>query len=232
MSQPSNLNDVNEVIQNAQKAIACDQNCQNEKQAQELKNKYQNAEANLSLAEPQYQIAKKNYYTFVSGQSAYNEMIENEMSQKAKGIVDEVKKRIQKAYDEVEREINTYEAIHMNFQNLYDLYSQYLEDNRILEKTYKEKSNDVLTNERKTYYEEQQIQNLHRYYYILLIIYVLTVMAFLIFSMFSSSNTTLATRIGMLVFFVILPFVSTWLLGVIVYILYWLYGLLPKNVYL
>ena len=42
-----------------------------------------------------------------------------------------------------------------------------------LEKKFKEQSNDVLTNNRKTYYEDQNITSLNSiYYYILLIIYI------------------------------------------------------------
>jgi uncharacterized membrane protein len=107
-----------------------------------------------------------------------------------------------------------------------------VKENNSLEQQYKDKSNDVLTNERKTYYEEQQIERLNKFYYILLFVYVFTVILFFLFSLSSSSNVSLLTRIGMGIFFIILPFVSSWILGAIVYVLYWVYSLLPKNVYL
>lgn len=232
MSQQSNINNVNALIQNAQKAIACDQTCQREKQAKELKDKYQAAQTNLSLAEPQYEVAKQNYYTFEYGQSGYNEMIEKEMSQKADEEAEKFQERVQQDVRQVQKQIDSYDGIRINFDNVYDLYSQYVEDNRALEKTYKDMTNDVLTNERKTYYEQQQIEMLNKYYRVLLILYIITVIVFFVFSMSPSSNVSLLTRLGMGLFFIILPFVSSWILGAIVYLLYLVYSILPKNVYL
>jgi hypothetical protein len=232
MNTTFNLNNLNAFLQNAQKSIACDQECQRNKTEQQLKEKYDAAQTNLTLADPQYQVAKRNYYTYVSGQSGYNDMMEKEWTDKASMVASTFKERIQEATTNVNANLDTYNGILINYDNLHDLYAQYLKENQTLAKQYKESANDVLTNERKTYYEDQQIHQLNKFYRILWVLYIVAVLCFFGFSLLSSSHVTLKTRLGMGLFFVVLPFFSTWLLGVIVYILYALFSLLPKNVYL
>jgi hypothetical protein len=75
MTNQFDLNKFNSFLDAASQAISCDSNCQRNKTAEQLKNKYMNAESNLTLAEPQYQLAKQNYYTYVSGKNGFNQMI-------------------------------------------------------------------------------------------------------------------------------------------------------------
>ena len=45
----------------------------------------------MNLAEPQYQIAKQNYYTYVSGQNGYSQIIEKELTEKADIFINKFK---------------------------------------------------------------------------------------------------------------------------------------------
>ena len=120
----------------------------------------------------------------------------------------------------------------VNYRNVVDLFKQYFTENNKLRKQLKDETNDVLTNERKTFYEDQQIDSLNGWYhYIILVIYIISVICFVIFSLIYPTQTSLLTRFIILIFFIILPFISSWLLGHIIYIIYWIFGLLPKNVY-
>lgn len=231
MDRTFNLNSFNAFLQKAQETISCDQECQRQKTEQQLKDKYQSAQANLMLAEPQYEVAKQAYYTYVDGPNGYSDMLEKELDGKASQQASKFRDTIQNAVNKIESDITTYNGILINYSNLVDLYQQYVRDNATLEKQYKDNANDVLTNERKTFYENQQIGRLNMFYKILWVVYIVVVLAFFAVSMFRSSNTSLTTRMGMGVFFVILPFFSTWLLGMVVYLSSFLFNLLPKNVY-
>lgn len=232
MTNNFDLNKFNSFLNSAAETIACGPKCQQLKKAEQLKDNYLQAESNLTLAEPQFQIAKQNYYTYVSGQAGYNEMMEEEYSQKADMIVEKFKENYGEEITKIKSELATYNGLVINFRNVVDLYKNYKKENILLFKKLKDETNDVLTNERKTFYEDQQIDSLNKYYvYILWTIYVITVICFAIFSLVYPSQTSLLIRIFTLLIFIILPFISTWILGKIIQIIYWLYSLLPKNVY-
>ena len=58
---------------------------------------------------------------------------------------------------EIKTQIETYHGLLLNFKNVVDLYLKYKTENVELVKNLKQESSDILTNERKTYYEDQKI---------------------------------------------------------------------------
>jgi hypothetical protein len=227
------LNNFNSFIQSASQQIACGTECQQQKQANQLKTNYQNAESNLQLARPQYDIAKKEYYTYVDGQSGYNQMMEQEYTNDSEIKSNDFKTKFKEQLNESKSLLGTYESILMNYNNVVELYLQYQKENFYLYKQYKTDTNDTLTNERKTYYEDQNISSLNNVYkYVLLIIYCIVVICYIIFFIMYPSQMSWKIRLLLLLFFIALPFVSTFLLGKIIQLIYWIFGLLPKNVYL
>lgn len=232
MNSQFDLNSFNTFLDKATQAISCDSECQKNKTQQELKDKYLNAQTNLSLAEPEFQVAKQNYYTYVSGQSGYNEMIEEELQQKADLINTQFKANCKDAIEQIKSKLETYNGLLINFRNIVDLDKKYKKENNQLYKQLKDDTNDILTNERKTYYENQNNDALNSYYYyILLIIYGIVVVCFIVFSLIYPSQTGLRGKIGLIILFIALPLISTFILGKIIYIIYWIFSLLPKNVY-
>jgi len=227
------LNKFNSFLDKATQAISCDSNCQKQQVKQQLKNKYLKAKSNVTLAEPEFQVAKKNYYTYVSGEDGYDEMIEEELQKKADLIIQQFKKIYQTEISKIKSQLDTYNGILINFRNVVDLDRKYNRENKSLYKQLKDDTNDVLTNERKTYYEDQQNVTLNAYYYyIFWIIYIIVVLCLIIFSLIYPSHSSWKAKISLILIFIVLPFISTWILGKIIFIVYWLFGLLPKNVYI
>lgn len=232
MTNNFDLNKFNSFLNAASETISCGPDCQQQKKTDELKNKYLTAESNLALAEPLYQIAKQNYYTFISGQSGYDDMMESEYIEKAELIGEKFKESYNEEIAKIKTHLDTYNGLLINFRNVVDLHKQYEKENIQLFKRLKNDANDILTNERKSYYEDQQIETLNSYYrYILWIIYIIAVICFAIFSLIYPSQSSLSFRLFLLVIFIVLPFVSTWILGSTIKLIYWLFGFLPKNVY-
>lgn len=232
MNKQFDMNKLNAFLDKAQSVISCGPECQKEMTAEELKQKYDKAQSNLVLAEPNYQLAKRNYYTYVSGENGYNEMMEEELNQKADKMIVKFNEITNEEIEKIQSQIVTYEGLIINVRNVLDLFKQYKRENKELFKEIKNKTNDVLTNDRKTYYEEQANTSLNGYYYyIFLTIYIIVVICFIVFSLIYPSQFSLKVRIVYIAFFIVLPFISTWILGTLVYMIYWLYGLLPKNVY-
>ncbi len=232
MDSNFDLNKFNSFIDQATQAISCDSDCQKQRTKEELKDKYLHAQSNLTLAEPEFQLAKRNYYTYISGENGYNEMIEKELTEIANITVEKYKETYREDIEKIKTQIDTYNSLLLNCRNVVDLHRKYKRENQQLYNQLKEDSNDILTNERKTYYEEQGNESLNNYYYyILLTIYIVVLICLVIFSLLYPSQSSMKSKLILIAFFIILPFISTWILGKIIYIAYWLFGLFPKNVY-
>ena len=232
MSNQIDMNKFNTLISQASDAVLCNSECRKQRETDKLKQNYLNSQTNLASASNQVQVAQKNYVTFTEGPSGYNDLLDNQLQEKAQGIADTFTEYFDSDSKEVTTQIDTYEGLLLNFKNVAELYLKYKTENVQLIKDLKNETNDVLTNERKTYYEDQKIGGLKGfYYYILLGIYIICLIGFIIFSLMYPSQSSLINKIVTFICFILLPFFSTWILEKFIYLIYTLYELLPKNVY-
>jgi hypothetical protein len=67
--------------------------------------------------------------------------------------------------------------------------------------------------------------------FILFVIYGVCVFCYAIFSFIYPSKIDWKIRFAIFIALNLLPFISTWILGLLIYIVYSLFNLLPKNVY-
>lgn len=233
MSNTFNLNNFNELISQASESLLCDSECRKNKQEELLKQNYLKSKTNIATASNQENIAEKNYIIFTKGENAYNDFLDNKLQEKANLISKNFLENFNEEAKKIKSQVSSYNGILINFRNIVDLYLNYKRENIELYKELKEETNDVLTNERKTYYEDQNIDRLKSFYsYFFIIIYIIFVFCFAIFSFIYPSTYSRQTRLILFFIFLILPFISTWIVGKIIYFLYEIYDLLPKNVYL
>ena len=90
---------------------------------------------------------------------------------------------------------------------------------------------DIVTNDRKTYYEEQGIESLKKYYIIIFIFYVVVVVSYIICCFVIPTNLSIGKKIVIFLLLIIYPFISSWLLTQIIHLYNKTTELLPKNVY-
>ena len=232
MSNQFDMNKFNTLISQASDAVLCNSECRKQRQSDKLKQDYLNSQSNLASASNQVQVAEKKYITFTQGKSAYNDLLDNQLQEKAQQISDEFTEYFESDSQEIQTQIETYHGLLLNFKNVAELYIKYKTENVKLIKNLKDESNDILTNERKTYYEDQKIDGLKSfYYYILLVIYIICLIGFIIFSIMYPSQTNWKVKLATVIGFILLPFFSTLILGKFIYLIYKIYDLLPKNVY-
>jgi len=222
----------NSFISKATDAIMCNSDCQKSRQADQLKQTFLDSQANVAFAPGKLQVAEKNYITFTQGTPAYNELIDTQLQQEAQKIADLFTENFNNSSQNISTQIDTYNSLILNYKNVLELYLKYTSENIKLFKELKDETNDVLTNDRKTYYQDQQIDSLKfYYYYFLLTIYVVCVICYLIFSFVYPSQTKFIIRFGIFVGLIILPFISSMILGTIIYLIHKVYEIFPKNVY-
>ncbi len=233
MVKSFDMSKLNSFIQQASNTIMCNTECQKQKEAEKLKKAYLKSQETLASAPNRLQTAERNYVIYTQGQTAYDELQDRELDEKATVIVDTFKENFDEEVIKIQSQINSYNGLLMNYKNVLELLMKYEKENGELFKDIKKETNDVLTNERKSFYEDQNIGSLKFYYfYFLLIIYVICVLCFAAFSLIYPSQSSWIVRLGIFVLLIVLPFVSTWILGMIIYFIYEGYNLLPKNVYI
>ena len=125
-------------------------------------------------------LSFKNYLTYTKGDDAYNDYRDKELLLKANTIAHNFKKKFSEDIKTTAELYNTYSGLLINFNHVVELYVKLVKENNILGLEVKDKSEDVLTNDRKTYYEDQSINNLRFYYKIFLFLYIVVLIVFII----------------------------------------------------
>jgi len=226
-----NLDKFNSLIDQATKAIMCGPECQKEKTKNELKDKFMNAKTNLQTAPDQVHIAAKNYFVFTQGESGYNEYMETELNEKAEKIALEYKNNFDNDVSKATTSIETYNGLSINFGNVFDLYTKYKMENVQLEKELKNTTSDILTNDRKTFYEDQGIDSLKNYYSWLRILYIIIAVSFIISLFMFPSQLSVMGKLFFIFIIILYPFISTKLLGGIIALYHAIVNVLPKNMH-
>ena len=229
--QNSQQNSINSFIDKATSALSCDADCQNQKTLNQLKQTYLAAKTNLITAPTQVDTSFKNYLVYLEGEPAYLEYKETELQAKAEQITTNIQQDIDKIISDETRNVNTYDGLLINLNNIYEYYERYLKENIELENKLKIMKSDIVTNDRKTYYEEQGIESLKKYYIIIFIFYIVVVVSYIVCCFVIPNDLTIGKKIGVFILLVIYPFISSWLLTQIIHLYNKISELLPKNVY-
>jgi hypothetical protein len=128
--------------------------------------------------------------------------------------------------------IPTYNPMLSEYFSLFELYTKYGDENEHYDANAQKQFTNILKNERNTYYEEQGIDSLHSYYYWLLAVYILTTIVFVVSIFVFPSDWSILKKMLLLLVLVMLPFWSSYIMGVIIRMLHGIYNLMPKNAYL
>lgn len=223
---------INDLFAQVQNMINCDPECQQKKEAEKLRLKHELSKVNLVSAPARVENTYQAYVTFTEGESGWNDLYEKKLKEEAAQKAEDFKRRQEETKTNIQRQLSSYEGVLLNYKNIVDLYLKYKKENVMLVKELKTSNNDILTNERKTFYQDQQSDVLKfYYYYIILLIYVICVVFFAVISFIYPSQMNWKIRFGVFILLILLPFISTSLLGIIIYIIYKIYNILPKNVY-
>jgi hypothetical protein len=227
----SNLNAFNRFLTQATESIMCGPDCQREKTIQELQQNINTAKTNQAMGPYNVEMAVKNYITYTKGESAYNDYNEARLTKQAKGIATSMQTSFNENAKNTSEMIQQYSGLLNNYEYIVELYNNYLIKNKELEKEIKKMDSDVLTNNRKTYYEDQQIDVLNSYYWLFLILYMIIWILFILFIFVFPSRLTKFKLIGIGFLLLIYPHVATGIFIIIYKIYNSITSVLPKNVY-
>jgi hypothetical protein len=228
--QQQTTEEIAALLQESTESLTCGPTCQKIKIAADLKQKYLNAETNMQTAPIYLENSRKNYYVFTEGEPSYNNMLEKELKNKidliSETLVSNFKDEMMNA-----KTMNSYYSTDLNnSKNTEELYEMYLQKNQEIQNSIKEQHGDVLTNDRKTYYETEALTNLNSWYSILwYIYYAFTII--LIFVLFFNKSIETIKKIIFIFIAIIYPYVINYITKKIYGFFHSIWKQTPKNVY-
>ena len=219
------------LLEQSLNTLSCGPACQKIKISEELNQKYLKAQTNMQTAPVQLETTKKNYYVFTEGQPYYDDMLEKELREKAKILTkllaDNFKEEIINA-----NTMNSYYNTELtNSSYTKELYAVYLEKNKLIQNTIKNHHADVITNDRKTYYETEAIEDLKFWYSLFWYVFYLFVMPLFTFVLIARTSLHFIFRILIELIALAYPYYMDPIARSIYGFFYSLWKSLPKNVY-
>jgi hypothetical protein len=211
--------------------ISCGPDCQKIKTTNELKQKYLDAQTNIKIAPVQLETTKKNYYIFTQGEPYYDNILEQELKQKAEALGQILANNFNEEISNAKLMNSYYNTELTNSAYTKELYSVYLEKNQQTQKEIKGHHSDVLTNDRKTYYETEALEDLTLWHTIFWYIYYFFVMPLFTFTLITTSYYHFLLKISIEIIVLTYPYYIDYILRKIYWFFYSIWMQLPKNVY-
>ena len=218
-------------IKNYNENASCDAECQQQKKLASLKQNYYNALNNLNSAPEKVQATYQAYLTFAEGGGAYQQYQQGTVQQEAETKANNIQTNFNNEIENAQRLLSSYSGLYENYYNIYELNNIYKDENYDLQIEADTSDSDALTNDRKTYYELQAIDSLQKYYWILSIIYTIVVIYFIISMLTKQSIYSATKKVFVLLFLIIYPFISLWLVLKANYLYNYIINLFPKDQY-
>ena len=222
----------NKIIQQAQAYLACDADCQRAKKEQELLRDYQSAQMRLFNGTDNLDSTSKNYYTFAKGDSGYNDFNKGKLGDVANQIASKYSTMFNEIVHNSEILNNVYQSDFINVNHAKELHQSLVQKNKDLGDRLKDILNDISTSDRKTYYEDQELDDLHWWYNIYLAIYIILLVTFVISSFLVPTEMSKYKRIAVVVFLGLYIFLAKYAAIALIKLWEYIGSFFPKNVYL
>jgi hypothetical protein len=222
---------LNALLEQSASALSCGPTCQSLKVGDELKQKYLDAQTNLQTAPIRLEQTKKNYYVFTEGKPYYDNMLEEQLKEKSEKIGDLIAENFNEEVTNAETMNGLYNTDIVNSKNTKELYQEYLIKNKEMEVTIRDSHGDVLTNDRKTYYETSALDGLLNWYNILWYIFYVLAAVYVIGIFFVSNQTSMIVKIVSCVLLVFFPYYINYLVKGVYNFFKSIYAQFPKSVY-
>lgn len=223
---------VNVALAESAKSLTCGPDCQAQENIQSLRQIYLDAQLNLQTAPTKLTVAEKNYLVSVLGESGYSEYMTTRYTVQANQIGDKVTTSFEKVVTESTKLGGIYETLYSNYDYLEDLYGNYSSINVDLKKDINKATGDVVTSDRKTYYETQNLTYLKNWYIVYKFIYIVIIIIFFIFLFVRKTEYSRISRFFILIFFILYPIYITqsvfWIWNNVILRIW---ELLPSNIY-
>lgn len=195
--QQANTAQINELLAASQDAMICGPTCQKNKESMKLKQQYDDAELNLRTAPAQVEESRRNFLVYSEGTHGYDSIKRDDLTIEADEIANELTDVLEKDVRSAIASADYYNTAVINSDATKELYNTYVEQNEELLLKIGNRQGDILTNDRKTYYEETASDALYNWYMVWIVVFYILLIVFV------ATNIRIATT-GLIVLWIIL----------------------------
>jgi hypothetical protein len=156
---------INTWMQQMTTSPLCDANCQYQRELAAKQQAYDTARSVRESAPEQEHMAYKDYMVFAKGEATFDEMQQKTLQADAAKSVRGYQTTFTEYESMIRSQIASYELLIQNVQHMRDWFREYQENNEELHETIHALQSDMVTNDRKTFYEQQEIQSIYDWYY-------------------------------------------------------------------
>jgi hypothetical protein len=221
---------INALLAQAAPQILCGPECQARKLTESLRQKYIDAQQNLQTAPRQVYDTRKDYLVNVDGLGSYNSTMSSSYTREANSIVTGAQTEFNDNVEEIKNMITTYNILYINVEKLTEYLITLNEENAVLQKQIEEAKSDIITNNRKSYYESQGYDVLVTWFYVYCAIYLILLVVFLLGIFLSPTSYSYAAKFAILIIFAGYPFIVPYLMPLLFYTILNIYNKIGKNV--
>ena len=202
--------------------------------SEELRNNYLDAQSNLATAPIQLEQAKEAYYVYSQGRNAYNTLKMGELNDAISEIANKRQLKFLKNIDSALLMNDYYKSDLIQINKIEELYNSYVDKNKRAKLKIKQNYGDILTNDRKTYYETDALNQLNTWHFFWIIIYyvlfiVLVLSIWLVRT--NKYNKTLFAALSTIFIVAGYPIYINYIIQFIIMIGDKIYNMIPVNIY-
>ena len=212
-------------------ALTCGPTCQRENKIDELRQKYLDAQTNVLIAPQQVINTEKDYYTYAEGTAAYDAIRTKELQDKADKLAYLMQENFIEEIYNIELLIKMYNIMLIDADNTLELYNDYEGSIEDLNGEIINYKTNVVTNDRKTYYENQEIANVKFWQRIMFYIYYFFVVVFFLGIFLANSSYGFFKKFGIFLLLALYPFYAGFIAKGVMWVITLITDLLPKNIY-
>jgi hypothetical protein len=223
MNLPDNLfsQSLDDMSDDYYENITCDKKkCMKNPKLKGLYNNYLHARTTMLSAPSNLKKTVKKYYMYSEGSSEYNNHIEAHLKHNSTEIVNAIKQNFNDNIRAAKNALNSYKGTFVNSQSIMELYDMYFKENDDLNKRFDNTKSDILTNQRRSYYNDQGTEKNTSYSKILTYIYVVLIIGVLICIFTVKTSIPLSYQLSILLFILLFPIMFSFLILKIIHAIY------------
>lgn len=152
------------LLNSSTQSLMCGPECQRSKISGELEQKYLDAQTKIHTAPIELENTKKNYYVYTKGEPYYDNLLEKELKDKVEKMAVLITESFNEEVDNAQTMNKYLNTSIINSRNSIELLANLEAKNSSLEASLEYKNSDILTNDRKTYYEKNAVNHLKDWY--------------------------------------------------------------------
>ena len=219
-------------IEQAGKILTCGPSCQQTKTNNEALKKYQEAQLSLFNGPEELEDTSKTYYTLTQGEDYAQKFSEDRL----KDLANQIGNTYLEVFDDIVETSKSlsqlYESNLINYSNSQSLSTVVEKENQNQIELLTETQSKASTSDRKTYYENQEVENLKYYYRFYYYIYILVVITFFVSMFVSKSEVPFKKQVYILLAMLLWFFFGDNIIKFTIKFIKDIFGLIPENVYL